>query len=65
MNQLSAYWYMGSMLARSDKQKNRMEEYSATGLYPNRVVSISCSVALAIACFSVISSDSILEEDNT
>lgn len=50
MNQVSEYWYIGSMLARSEIQKNRMEECVATGLYPFRVSSISFSVAVAISC---------------
>lgn len=32
INQVSEYWYIGSMLARSEIQKNRMEEWIATGL---------------------------------
>ena len=32
MNQVREYWYMGSMLARSEMQKKRMEEWTATGL---------------------------------
>ena len=40
---------MGSILARSEMQKNKMEECVATGLYPFRVSSISFSVAVAIS----------------
>jgi len=32
MNQVKEYWYIGSILARSDIQKNRIEEWIATGL---------------------------------
>ena len=32
MNQVSEYWYIGSMLARSEMQKNSIEECMATGL---------------------------------
>ena len=32
MNQVSEYWYIGSMLAKSEIQKNSMEECTATGL---------------------------------
>lgn len=31
-NQGRLYWYMGSMAARSEMQKNRMEVYSPHGL---------------------------------
>lgn len=31
INQVSEYWYMGSMLARSAMEKNRMEEWTAMG----------------------------------
>ena len=31
-NQVSEYWYMGSMLARSVMEKNRIEEWMAIGL---------------------------------
>ena len=31
-NQVSEYWYMGSMLARSVMEKKRMEEWTAIGL---------------------------------
>jgi hypothetical protein len=37
MNQTREYWYMGSMLARSEMQKKRMEACVATGRYPFRV----------------------------
>ena len=50
MNQVSEYWYIGSMFAMSEMQKNRMDEWMATGLYPLRVSSISFSVAVAISC---------------
>ena len=50
MNQVSEYWYIGSILARSEMQKNKMDEWVATGLYPLRVSSISFSVAVAISC---------------
>lgn len=32
MNQLSEYWYMGSMLARSAMEKNKMAEWTAMGV---------------------------------
>lgn len=32
MNHVSEYWYIGSILARSEIQKNKMEECVATGL---------------------------------
>lgn len=31
MNQSSEYWYVGSMLARSAIEKNKMEEWTAIG----------------------------------
>lgn len=31
MNQVREYWYMGSMLARSAMEKNRMDEWTAMG----------------------------------
>ena len=49
MYQVREYWYMGSMLARSAMQKNRMEEWTAIGVYPMRVSSIFFSVSSAIA----------------
>lgn len=33
MNHTSEYWYMGSILARSDIQKNSTEECLDTGTY--------------------------------
>ncbi len=44
-------------------QKNKMEEWTATGLYPLRVSSISVSVAVAIFCFAAISSDNVFDDD--
>ncbi len=32
-NQDMEYWYMGSMEPRLEMQKNRMEEWTATGVY--------------------------------
>ena len=32
INQVREYWYMGSILAKSDIQKKRIEEWMATGL---------------------------------
>ena len=32
MNQVREYWYIGSILAKSDIQKNRIAEWMATGL---------------------------------
>lgn len=63
MNHVSEYWYIGSMLARSEMQKKRMDEWTATGLYPLRVASISFSVAEAISCLAEISSERTFEED--
>ncbi len=31
INQVNEYWYMGSILARSDIQKNKIDECAATG----------------------------------
>ena len=49
MNQVREYWYMGSMLARSEMEKKRMEECTAIGLYPILVSSIFLSVSSATA----------------
>ena len=65
MNQVREYWYIGSILANSEMQKKRMEEWTATGLYPFLTSSISNSVAAAISCFLEISSESTLDEDKT
>jgi len=65
MNQIREYWYIGSMLARSEIQKNKMEECTATGLYPFLVSSIMISVDAAISCLAEISSDKTFEEDKT
>ena len=63
MNQVRAYWYMGSMEARSEIVKKRILLCLATGRYPLRTSSIRASVSMAVSCFSDISSDSTLEED--
>ena len=63
MNQVNEYWYMGSMLARSLTQKNITVEWTATGLYPILVSSITFSVSLATCCFAVISSESTFDDD--
>jgi hypothetical protein len=48
------------MFAKSEMQKKRPELLTATGLYPVLASSISISVFSAIACFLLISSDTIL-----
>ena len=40
---------MGSMLARSEMEKKRIDDWMATGLYPRRALSILTSVSSAIA----------------
>ena len=53
MNHSSEYWYMGSMLARSATQKNRICVLMATGMYRLRVSSMSfsvCSAMITLAC---------------
>lgn len=47
-NHSREYWYMGSMLARSDTQKKRIWVRMATGMYSMRVMSMSFSVCSAI-----------------
>ena len=54
---------MGSILANSEIQKNRMEEWTATGRYPFLVLSISVSVAVAISCLAAISSDKVFDDE--
>ena len=49
MNQVSEYWYIGSMLAKSAIEKNSTAECTAIGVYPIRVLSIFCSVSSAMA----------------
>ena len=53
MYHVREYWYIGSMLARSAMQKNRMDEWTAMGVYPIRVSSIFFSVSSAMACVRV------------
>ena len=65
MNQTREYWYIGSMLAKSEIQKNRIEACVATGRYPFLVWSISNSVAAATSCLAEISAASFLEDDRT
>jgi hypothetical protein len=36
MNQVKEYWYIGSMLAKSAIEKNRIVECTAIGVYPIR-----------------------------
>ena len=55
-------WYIGSKLTSSLIQKKIMEAWTATGLYPSRVSSISFSVSLATFCFLAISSLRTLDE---
>ena len=57
MNHSSEYWYIGSMLDRSDTQKNRIWVLTATGMYWLRVTSMSRSVCSAICTFDCQSSD--------
>ena len=65
MNQISEYWYIGSMFASPEMQKKRIDECIATGLYRSLVLSISCSVAAAISCLAEISSERTLDDDKT
>eukprot|EP01137_Pigoraptor_chileana_P024725 Opistho-2@93109 len=65
MNQLSEYWYIGSTLVRSAMLKNSVDECLAIGRYPSRVASIFFSVSSAIACLSLISLASTLDDDST
>lgn len=65
INHVREYWYIGSMFARSEMQKKRMDECTATGRYPFLVSSISFSVVAAICCLAEISSARILDEDST
>jgi hypothetical protein len=65
MNQVSEYWYMGSMLARSAMEKNKMVEWTAMGVYPIHALSILISVSSVMACFSEISLDKTLDDDRT
>ena len=51
MNHSSEYWYMGSMLERSETQKNKICVLTATGMYWLRVTSMSLSVCSAICTF--------------
>ena len=48
MNHSSEYWYIGSMLARSATQKNRICVFTATGTYKLLVSSMSFSVSSAM-----------------
>lgn len=57
MNQTKEYWYIGSIFASSEMQKNSTEECFDTGMYWLRALSISFSVTAAIFCFSWISSE--------
>ena len=65
MNQLSEYWYMGSMLARSRMVKKSTALYAPQGLYPSRASSISTCVSSATFCFSEISSETIFASEST
>ena len=56
---------MGSILARSETQKKRICDLTATGMYSARVVSISFSVVSAAATFSLISPDFTLDASRT
>lgn len=56
---------MGSILAKSEMQKKRIDEWKAIGLYPFLVPSISASVSEAISCLAEISSDKTFEEERT
>jgi hypothetical protein len=47
------YWYIGSIAARSEMQKNSTEACRATGVYPARALSISRSVFSASACHAM------------
>ncbi len=51
------------MLAKSLMQKNRIDEYSATGKYPKRVDSISSLVFSATSSLADISSDRLFDDD--
>jgi len=51
MNHSSEYWYIGSMLDRSETQKKSIWVLTATGMYWLRVTSISLSVCSAICTF--------------
>ena len=44
-NQTSEYWYMGSMDARSEIQKNRIPQWTAIFVYPILAASIFFSVS--------------------
>lgn len=52
MNQSSEYWYIGSIIARSYVQKNRICVRTATGMYWLRVTSMSFSVCSATITFA-------------
>lgn len=62
-HQTNEYWYMGSILARSEIQKNSTELCCDTGTYRSLALSISASVMAAAACLASISMESTLEED--
>lgn len=64
MNHVREYWYIGSILARSAIEKNRMDEWIEIGRYSMRVASIFFSVSSATACFSEISFAKALEDDS-
>ena len=51
MNHSSEYWYIGSILERSETQKNRIWVLTATGMNWLRVTSMSLSVCSAIRTF--------------
>ena len=53
MNHSREYWYIGSMLAMSATQKNRICVFTATGIYLLLTSSISfsvCSATTTLAC---------------
>ena len=47
MNHDNEYWYIGSILLKLDIQKNNIDEWTETGWYPLRTVSISSLVSSA------------------
>ena len=63
MYHASEYWYIGSMFAMSEMQKNRIDARYADDLYPSRTLSRRSVVASATTCFSAISSETFFASD--
>ena len=61
LNQMSEYWYMGSICARSEMAKKSSEPRVATGMYLDESWSISSSATAASATAARISSEVTLE----